>query len=263
MPLQTLSHDGHYLFTHQEGTRMKKILIILFCITSIFITGCNANSPSDAAIEFKEIAWNSSPEYVMEALGFDEAQIVETKSQLGKGKIGLSKSDHLCTLYAADFKAYGENVTYAEFRFENTAAPGKVEYGLSHILLHFDSQSDINTIVSNLDNAYGKGVKEYPMYIDSGEPEVHTASDYKTFWLAKSSINDVLTSKDKDLLLDYILTEKNSTFTEATYDNILSNSTTYVTFDTHAGQESDTIMLYFNAGQYTYFKQLLELAKAN
>ena len=239
---------------------MKRVLFSILVLLLV-LSACQSPAEYRSSIEYPEIPWNSTPEFVLNELGLKDAQTVTKKSELGKGKIAVYEDENLYTLYAADFDAFGENVAYAEFRFDNTGSSGQLENGLANIVLQFNDSADVNTIISRVEDRYGKGVKEYITTAQGMEPETVTATEYETFWVSEANLGNVLSEEDQDALLKYIRAERNSEFSDETFSRALSNHATVVTMDTKAGREDGSIVLYLNATEFTYFIQLLELAK--
>lgn len=171
----------------------KGIVILLLACLLVGLCACVRENAAPSALEFQDIAWNSSPEEVFEKLGLDmetmERGAVETDSV----------SDHFY-ITVAGWDVFGEKALTAYFRFDNYCPETSDYFGFSAVQIFYPEDCDKEAILAKVRDQYGPEAREYTLYsIVDGKPEErrYIQEEGSSCWFSQRLVGDALSGQGK------------------------------------------------------------------
>lgn len=243
---------------------MKKITFLLLIVITASLFGCNqdVSKPEVGLLQFEEIPWNSSPEYILSLLPDSEFTTSE--------KLYDSSAKYVITV--DDWLLWNHTPVKAVFHF-NSYDLNPSNYGLSQIKLYLSDSTDFEVIQENLKKIYGNPVTDYTKYWWDGDAvrqEVNTTSDNQLIWCSKQTYSSALSSNALNKLHDTVCLREESPFSESDFELFIQNHAVTLTWVENAFPALDVppegmtrTFISFDASAYVMYLQLFDYTHPN
>lgn len=242
---------------------MGKKILILCLLCSLLLSTASCGKPgfvdASSSLEFMNIPWNSTPEQVIEAMGFSEEDIESVDEPEGL-QYGIN---------ARNVDVFGTTALTVRFIFHNYTEQEGV-YGLASILVYFpdDSETDTAKLAEEITKTYGdgfEGLETYTHYVDAGGGqwiEEYAPVSGKA-WVAEKTLADALPNSVKKNFKTFVMEREIYPYSESDVEDNLTNPIAELTWNTNSHPKMkdfpegmSNVSLYYNAAEYVMMLQL-------
>ena len=230
---------------------------ILILVISLFLvaSACNqsASNSSISSLEFMNVPWNSTPEQVIKALGFNEEEI----------ECVYESEGFQCVINAHNVDVFDTTALTVHFIFQNYTEQEDV-YGLAAILVYFPDDSETKTakLAEEITKLYGdgfEGLETYTHYLGmaGGQWIEEYAPVSGKAWVAEKTLADALPNKVKENFKAYVTERQYYPYSEKAVEDNLTNPIAELTWNTNSHpkmkdfpEDMSNVTLYYNAAEY-------------
>ena len=239
---------------------MAKKNFLIFVLFILLITSSCRGPSTDASesLEFMNIPWNSTPEQVIDAMGFTEEEIECVEDSEGF-QYGIN---------ARNVEVFGTTALTVQFVFQNYTEQEDV-YGLAAILVYFpnDSETETAKLAEEITKLYGDGFEGLETYTHfSGLTSDHWIEKYAPVsgkaWTAVRTLADLLPNNVKKNFKTFVMEREIHPYSESDVEDNLTNPIAELTWNTNSHPKMtefpegmSNVSLYYNAAEYVMMLQ--------
>lgn len=223
------------------------LLLLLSCLC-----GCVRNSSDSLSrFEFREIPWNASVQETIEMIGVSAESVTYGEPYSSEGFSGQN-------IVIEGYDAFGCTAKYAIFCFEGYLG---AEPGLAMIKFFYEDGTDPALLKSSITELYGESTdsfKEYTGYDGEDHWREVNSSDICTYWYSDVVLNNILSKREKNAVLEYFSQEAKQPYPEDSVQLYMNQPVANIVLNTQYAHPEwyAEIVVGINGGNALFFEQL-------